>query len=101
MPLALERLSFILGFGYLHPFQKGPTEEWWAYGPASAWGIEVQGGLDVRVYWRVHAVLLAQYTHFSLNYSQKGDRGWDYTLEGDGATDQYYGFILGVNVKYF
>ena len=101
VPLALARLSFVFGFAALFPFQKGPVEEWWGYGDTSAWGIDIQGGLDIRVYWRVHALLLGQYTHYSLSFSQQGELGWDYSIEGSGAVDRYYGVILGVGVKYF
>ncbi len=101
VPLALERLSFVFNFAALLPFQKGPVEDWWAYGETKAWGLEIQGGLDIRIHWRVHALLLGQYSHFGLTFLQDGIEGHDYVFTGSTAVDRYYGLIFGVGVKYF
>lgn len=96
VPIALPRLSFLASLGYVHPFQLGPTSEWWAYGTGKAWGIEIMGGVDVRVYWKLHAQLQGQYTHLGLKYDRT-----DQTFPGSKATDRYYGLLIGIAVKYF
>jgi hypothetical protein len=101
VPIALPRISVLASFGYLHPFQTGPTSEWWAYGHADAWGVEAMGGVDVRVYWKLHARLVGHYTHFGLSYPQDGTLNYDYSLTANKGTDRYYGVTLGVSVKYF
>ncbi|MCD6499828.1 MAG: hypothetical protein J7M25_16160 [Deltaproteobacteria bacterium] len=99
-PVLPKRLSVLFSFGYMHPFQIGPTTEWWAFGDAKAWGIETMLGLDVRITWKFHMSFEGRYSYFGIKYTQAGQAGYDYTFVANSAADQYFGFVVGASIKY-
>ncbi len=100
-PILSNRLAALGGFGFMHPFQIGPTAQPWAYGGAKAWGIDLTGGLDVRLVNFVHLMFEGRFTYFGITYlhdpADWDEAGWN---NADSAQDMYYGFMVRLAVEY-
>jgi hypothetical protein len=68
------------------------------YGPATAFGLRVQGGLDFLVWRGLKVAVLGYYERFSLTFSGTGNPAPQKIANS--ATDVYFGGILAVGYQY-
>ena len=95
----IERIALFALFNLHLLLDGGPIQSAAEFGPGGGYGIRLSLGGDVMIYKGLFARLSAFYEQFGLSFNQSSVPPPAKTTIG-GATDQYYGGLLGVGFAF-